>query len=187
MSEWPPHIHERPMHPLRVAESPPSGWVCRCGINDMGWRHRERPHADTMCRGCFDLMSEEGICWDVWCKRAREGLPWSPSSRPDSPRPRGAVSTPMAPNPKAGGYFDRDVPYPKRIGEAARRPPSQPTITEFHMQHRKHPNPTVRPEAGGPRGPRAVPGNPRAGDLALGALGWFRLYPQRAKPLTPRP
>ena len=82
MNEWPPHTkledfaykallppcwHD-PHHGLvwrrcnqcRAYFDPqvgvPSKWICRCGIMDMEWRHREPPHVDTTCRACNDLQ-----------------------------------------------------------------------------------------------------------------------------------
>ena len=52
----------------------PSGWICRCGLNDMGWCHEEPPHEDTMCRECFDLMTSEGIDVDAWGNQVRDYL-----------------------------------------------------------------------------------------------------------------
>ena len=117
MGAWPPLIYEWPVHPLRgIDGSSPTGWVCRCGLYDLDWQHRACPYADTMCRECHTLMSEEGTPWDDWCRRTHEGLPWSPSARPDSPRPTGAIPLPMLSNSNTGGYSDQDVPHPDRIG-----------------------------------------------------------------------
>ena len=50
----------------------PSRWICRCGLNDMGWRHQEPPPVDEMCRACYDLMTAEGIDHAEWGKRVRD-------------------------------------------------------------------------------------------------------------------
>ena len=50
----------------------PSEWVCRCGLNDMFWRHQERPHVDSTCRACHDRMAADGIDVDEWCKQVRD-------------------------------------------------------------------------------------------------------------------
>lgn len=43
----------------------PSIWFCRCGLHDLHWRHRERPHANVMCDACQYAIEEE-FGWDTW-------------------------------------------------------------------------------------------------------------------------
>ena len=74
-----------------------------------------RPCVDTVCRDCHTLMSREGILWDDWCRSTREGLPWSPSVRPDSPWPTGAIPLPMLSNSNTGGYSDQDITSDKSL------------------------------------------------------------------------
>ena len=115
MAAWPPLICEWPVHPLRGMYGSPSGWICRCGLYDLDWQHRARPYVDTVCRDCHTLMAREGILWDDWCRSTREGLPWSPSVRPDSPWPTGAIPLPMLSNSNTGGYSYQDVANDKSL------------------------------------------------------------------------
>ena len=50
----------------------PSRWICRCGVKDMGWRHRAAPHVDEMCRVCYDLMEAEGIDHVQWSQHVKD-------------------------------------------------------------------------------------------------------------------
>ena len=71
INEWPPHTFEWPPPPHIKTERLPSGWNCRCGRNDMSWRHQEPPHVDAMCFQCFTLMEADGIVMDEWCRSVR--------------------------------------------------------------------------------------------------------------------
>ena len=71
INEWPPHTFEWPPPPHIKTERLPSGWNCRCGRNDMSWRHQEPPHVDAMCFQCFTLMEADGIVMDEWCRCVR--------------------------------------------------------------------------------------------------------------------
>ncbi len=52
----------------------PSEWVCRCGLNNMYWRHHEPPPVTEMCKACGSLMAAEGIDWNEWSKQVVGGI-----------------------------------------------------------------------------------------------------------------
>ena len=70
--EWPRHTYQYPPHPDTVrGVVTPSGWICRCGRNDMEWRHREPPHIDATGRQCCELIVADGTPWITWCIKVR--------------------------------------------------------------------------------------------------------------------